>query len=227
MPFTNEAWERASEWLQGEESEYWTRTIASAYNYADGDFTIAIDKLIENNRPHAAINCLNRMRRSKQLINTNQCIRVLRAARLSKEPSHTMSVYNIVELIKFLQTNPSVNQDKLCKVEWGYISLLENHGVVSPQTLERKLANNPKFFCEIIQMIYRSEKEERPYKEYTEKSQAIAWQLLHGWKIPPGTQEDGTFSEESCTEWLQSVKASCIESGPGSCTYPYRQNLSN
>ncbi len=214
LPFTNEVWERASEWLQREESEYWTRVNVNAY-HADGDFTIAIDKLIENDRPHASIKCLDKMRCSKQTIDTNQCIRVLRAALLSREPHHTRDEYNIIELIKFLQTNPLVNQGDLCQVEWEYVPLLEHHGDVAPQTLERKLANDPKFFCEVIQLIYRSEKEERPSKEPTEESKAIAhaMQLLHGWKIPPGTQEDGTFSEESFTEWLQNVKASCIESG--------------
>ncbi len=216
LPFTNEAWERASEWIQREESEYWSRTNVNVYNYADGDFTIAIDKLIENNRPHSAINCLDRMRRSKQTIDTNQCIRVLRAALLYREPSHTMNVYNIVKLIKFLQAHPSVNQDKLCEVEWEYVPLLDQRGGITPQTLERKLANDPKFFFKIIQLRYRSTKEKRPYKESTEEVKTIAtyaWQLLHGWKIPPGTQEDGTFSEESFIEWIQKVKAACIKYG--------------
>jgi hypothetical protein len=37
--------------------------------------------------------------------------------------------------------------------------------------------------------------------------------LLHEWRTPPGTQEDGTFSEEGFNEWLQGVKAICSESG--------------
>ncbi len=213
LPFTNKAWERASGWLQGEDSEYWTR--ANAY-HVDGDFTIAIDKLIENDRPHAAINCLyGRCLRSNQPIDTNQCIRVLRAALLSMESSRIMNEYCTIELIKFLQTNPSVNQDDLCEVEWGCLSLPYYHRGIAPRTLERKLANDPKYFCEVIQLIYRSEKEERPSKEPAEESKAIAinaLQLLHGWKIPPGTQEDGTFSEESFIEWIQNVKVACIES---------------
>ncbi len=221
LPFTNKAWERASEWLQGEESEYWTRANVDAY-YGDGDgdgdiaIAIAIDKLIENDRPHAAINCLYRMRSSEQTIDTNQCIRVLRAALLSREPSYAMDEYYTTELIKFLQTNLSVNQDDLCEVEWGYFSLLDYYEGVAPRTLERKLANDPKFFCEVIQLIYRSTKEESPYEELTEEAGAIATnslQLLHGWKIPPGTQEDGTFSEESFIEWIKKVRVACIESG--------------
>lgn len=36
---------------------------------------------------------------------------------------------------------------------------------------------------------------------------------MYKWRTPPGTQEDGTFSEERFTEWLQKVKAVCTESG--------------
>jgi hypothetical protein len=77
------------------------------------------------------------------------------------------------------------------------------------------LANDPEFFCEVIRLIYRSNKEDQSQKP-TEKSKANAkhaWRLLHEWKTPPGTQKDGTFNEEHFTKWLQDVKASCTESG--------------
>lgn len=215
LPFTKETWDRASEWLQAHESQYWTRTGANAYQ-ANGDLAIAIDKLIEHGRPHAAINCLDRMRHDKQPIDTNQCVRALLAALSSSEPSYVMDGYHIVELIKFLQTEPSVNQDDLFRVEWAYVPLLERHRGAAPQLLESRLANDPEFFCEVIRLIYRSKKEDQTSREPTEKSMAIAenaWRLLHEWQTPPGTQKDGTFCEECFTEWLQRVKEACAESG--------------
>lgn len=215
LPFTKGAWDRASEWLQAHESEYWTRTGANAYQ-ADGDLAIAIEKLIEHGRPHAAINCLDRMRHAKQPIDSSQCVRALLAAISSREPSYAMDGYHIVELIKFLQAEPSVNQDDLFRVEWAYVPLLDRHRDAAPQLLESRLANDPEFFCEVIRLIYRSKKEDQPSREPTEESKAIAtnaWRLLHEWKTPPGTQKDGTFSEERFTEWLQRVKEVCTESG--------------
>jgi len=215
LPFTKVAWDRASEWLQKDEGEYWTRTGANAYQ-ADGDLAIAIEKLIEHGRPHAAINCLERMRHAKQPIDTNQCVRALLAALSSSEPSYAIDGYHIVELIKYLQAERSVNQDDLFRVEWAYVPLLDRHRGAAPQLLESRLANDPEFFCEVIRLIYRSKKEDQPSNEPSEESKAIAtnaWRLLHEWKTPPGTQEDGTFSEERFTEWLQSVKALCTESG--------------
>ncbi len=215
LPFTKEAWDRASDWLRAQESEYWTRTDANAYQ-ADGDFAFAIEKLIEHGRPHAAINCLERMRHDKQPIDTNQCVRALLAALSSNEPNYAMDGYHIVELIKYLQAEPSVNQDDLFRVEWAYVPLLDRHSGATPQLLESRLANDPEFFCEVIRLIYRSKNEDQPPREPTEESKEIAtnaWRLLHEWKTPPGTQKDGTFSEERFTEWLQRVKEACTESG--------------
>jgi hypothetical protein len=215
LPFTKEAWERASAWLQKAESEYWTRTGADAYK-TDGDLAIAIVKFIEFGRPHAAINCIDRMRRAKLSVDINQCIRALLAALSSNEPSYVLDGYHIVELIKFLQADPSVNQDDLFRVEWAYVPLLDHHSGAAPQLLESRLANDPEFFSEVIRLIYRSKKEDPSPKEATEDTKAIAtnaWQLLHEWKTPPGTQENGTFNEERFTEWLKRVKEICTESG--------------
>ncbi len=215
LPFTREIWDLAFEWLQKDEHEYWKRINTNAY-YAEEYLAVAVNKLIEHGRPHAAIYCLYRMRRKKQPIDSNQCVKALLAALSSSEPNFTMTRYWIVELIKFLQEEPSVNQDDLFRVEWAYVPLLKSHKGAVPQLLENRLANDPEFFCEVIRLIYRSKKEEQPHKYPSEESKAIAtnaWRLLREWKTPPGTLKDGTFSEEHFTEWLQKIKEVCTESG--------------
>ena len=215
LSFTKEAWDRAAKWLQEHESEYWSRTGANAYQ-AESDLTFGIEKLIEHGRPHAAISCLDRMRNSGQTIDIDQCVRALMVAVSSDEPEYTPDGYLIVELIKFLQANPSTNQDDLFRIEWAYLSLMDSQSGTSPCVLENRLANDPEFFCELIRLIYRSNKGDPPPKEANEKSSEIAmnaWKLLDVWKTTPGTQQNGTFIEESFTEWLQRVKQLCTESG--------------
>lgn len=215
LPFIKETWDRAFEWLQTDEKEYWTRTNANAYS-ADGEIAIAIEKLIEHGRPHAAINCLHTMLYKKQPIDSDQSIRALLSAVSSSEPSYTMDSYHIIELIKFLQSEASVNQEDLFKVEWAYVPLLDRYSDAKPMLLERRLANDADFFCEVIQLIYRSQKEGQPTSESTEESKEIAtnaWRLLDEWTIPPGTQQDGTFNAEQFIEWLQRVKTVCTDSG--------------
>ena len=159
LPFTKETWGRAAEWLGDSQGDYWLKTNANPYQ-TDGDLGIAIDKLIEHGRPHAAINCLDRMRQDKQPINVEQCVRALLAALSSSEPSYSMDAYRIVELIKALQENPEVAPDDLFRVEWAYLPLLDRHHGVAPKLLESRLASDPEFFCEVIRLIFRSKKSE-------------------------------------------------------------------
>ncbi len=215
LPFIKETWDRASKWLQFHEREYWSRTAANAYE-AGNDLAIGIEKLIEYGRPSAAISCLYCMLSANQPIDSKQCVQALLSALSSNEPSYAIDSYFIIELIKYLQTDLSVNEDDLFKVEWAYLPLLDRDNSASPKLLENKLANDPEFFCEIMRIIYRSEKENQSPRETSEKSKAIAinaWHLLDAWKTPPGTQKDGTFSNERFSEWLKNVKEECMKSG--------------
>ncbi|MFW5487947.1 MAG: hypothetical protein ACNI3A_05985 [Desulfovibrio sp.] len=215
LPFTEEAWKRASDWLRKDEKEFWSRTLAIAYQ-ADENLAFAIAKLIKYGRPNAAINCLARMLHAQLPLDTDLCVKALTAAISSNEPSNATDKYNIIKLIKVLQTESSVNEEDLYKVEWAYVPLLNHDDEAAPQLLETKLANDPKFFCKMIQLIYRSQKKEQPSEAPNEKSKADAtnaWRLLNEWRTPPGIQADGTFNGEYFTEWLQRVKDICTESG--------------
>ena len=144
LPFTKEAWDRASQWLQKNQGEYWSRTSANAYQ-AGGNLAIAVEKLIEYSRPHAAVNCLNLMHHTKQPIDVDQCVRALLASVSTSEPIYAMDRYDIVELIKFLQAEPSVAREDLFKVEWAYLPLLDYQRGAAPKLLESRLASDPDF----------------------------------------------------------------------------------
>lgn len=215
LPFTNEVWGRASAWLGRNEDAYWHITPANPYG-TDGDLGLAIEKLLEYNRPNAAINCLYKMLHSKQPINVGQCVRSLLAAPKSDESIYELKAHRIVELINFLQSETSVNQEDIFKIEWNYLSLLDNHKGASPKLLEHKLSSDPEFFCEAICLIYRSKNNIQTKEQISEKTQTIALnvsRLLRGWKIPPGLENLGSFNPEKFNEWLAYVKKKCTESG--------------
>ncbi|WP_447969321.1 hypothetical protein [Nitrospira sp. M1] len=215
LPFTEEAWSRATKWLGKSEGKYWSRANANPYHTA-GDIGVAIDKLIEYKRPHAAIGCLNEMLHMKQPLDKSRSVKALLAAITSPEPSHSIDVYHIVEIIEALQEDPDADPDDLFKVEWAYLSLLDRNQGAAPKLLENRLASEPAFFCEVIRLIYRSKKEDKSKKEPSERDSSIAtsaWQLLHQWRMPPGVQPDGTFLSERFLQWLDDVKKECAESG--------------
>ncbi|MGO9566911.1 MAG: hypothetical protein ACLP5H_05165 [Desulfomonilaceae bacterium] len=215
LPFTEEAWNRVAAWLGESEREYWSRADANPYQ-ANGDIGTAIDKLIEYGRPHAAIDCLYGMLYHKGSLDKSRSVKALLAAVSSEEFAYSAHEYEIVELIKALQNDSGTDPDDLFRVEWAYLTLLDRHSGASPKLLENRLASYPKFFCEVIRLIYRSNKADKSHKEPSEKDRSIAanaWKLPHEWRTPPGTQPDGSFSQEQFTQWLEFTKAACAESG--------------
>src|SRR5690606_25276322 len=167
-------------------------------------------------RPHAAINCLERMLHSKSAIDPQQCVRALLGALKSSEPNHAMDSYHMVQLIKHLQSDSAVSDDDLFRVEWAYLPLLNQLDGNKPVFLHRKLANEPDFFCEVIQLIYRSNKEGDKTDEPSEEQKAIAtnaYRLISEWSRPPGQMDDESFDAEHFRNWIEKVKVSCAESG--------------
>lgn len=215
LPFESETWCRARDWLGDSENLYWQGVQVNPYQTED-DLLHATDKLLEVDRPQAAIDCLY-VRIHKQLpLDSGRTIKALLAALSTGESTKNIDSYHITELIKALQDDSTTDQDGLFQVEWAYLPLLNEHQGGSPSLLEGKLAAEPNFFCEVIRLIFRSKHEEKKDEKPDEHTAAIAsnaWRLLNQWKKTPGVQEDGHFSSTHFEAWLSSVKEQCAKSG--------------
>ena len=216
LPFTDETWLRVENLLKEQEGEYWTRAYVNPYRH-EGSFEHAIDLLIKYGRPCEAVDCLHAMLSDKKVINAEQAIAALNGVlRTSVEGRpHSMDGYHIQRIIKVLQEDTGVSIEEMIKIEWGFLHLLEHEDDVFPKTIETDLATNPNSFCEVVRIMYKSKKEKKQ-EEPTKERKLLAehgWHLLNGWRIPPGTQQDGTFDGNSFDEWLKTVKESCKESG--------------
>jgi hypothetical protein len=215
LPFTSETWDRAEKWLGSLQGIYWLKTNVNPHQVYESLDT-AIEKLIEHGRPHAAINCLWRMRYDKKTINVDLCVKALLTALSSSETSTSMDTYHVIELIKMLQESIQVAPDNLFRVEWAYLPLLDGHRGATPKVLENRMASDPEFFCELIRLIYRSKKTNVTTNDPSEKTNAIAtnaYRLLRQWHILPGTQRDGSFNDNHFSTWVHSVREICRESG--------------
>lgn len=215
LPFTNEVWEKATQWLGNAVNEYWTRTSANAYQ-ANGDISYAVEKLIEVNRPFAALGCLRKNIHANEGIDNEQAVKALLLAISSNEPIHGVDAYDVLDIIKVLQEDISVTQDDLLKIEWAYLDLLDRNEEAAPIHLERQLAENPEFFAEVIRMIYRSKKKSQESKVKNTHTQEVAlnaWRLLHEWKTVPGTTSKDNFNPDKFEIWLNEVEKICHDSG--------------
>lgn len=215
LPFDKDTWQRVSKYLPKSEAEYWQRAWVNPYQQ-DSDLVFAVDKLIECGRPLAAVDCLDKMRHDQKSLNVDQCVRALMAAVSTSEPTHTIASHHIVDLIKHLQQSTDISPDDLFRVEWAYLPLLNGYHGARPIYLEKRLADDPDFFCEAIRLIYRSDKQDIETEEISVQQTSMAnnaYRLLNDWKTPPGTETDGTFNSKKLVVWINRVRELTEESG--------------
>ena len=216
LPFRKETWTIAEKLLSDKEYKYWSTVEFNPYE-AENNLEFAIERLIQYDRPKAAIRCIYASLNLNKTFNKTQATKALPKAVSSTETSYSMDTHEITDIIKFLQNDPETNQEDLFYIEWVYLPILSGPGKrAAPKLLEQKLASDPDLFCEAIRLVYRSKDKTKPEKEPTEQQKMLAtnaWKLLHNWSTIPGMQKDGSFSKEKFNHWLDSVKTKCKESG--------------
>lgn len=215
LPFSAEVWARVDEFLSDNPEAYWERVLVNPYQ-AKGDVAAAVVKLLQNNRPFAAIDCLTRQVHAGQPIDCKMAVEALLAAVSSDEPVGGIGPYELTTVIKALQDDPQCDEKELARVEWVYLRFLNEHSEVSPKTLERWLASDPERFCEAIRLVFRSENEMSDDTNVSDEETAHAvqaYRLLHEWRTPPGLAATGEFSAEAFRQWMQAVERSAEDSG--------------
>ncbi|MCE7738087.1 MAG: hypothetical protein GPJ50_01800, partial [Candidatus Heimdallarchaeota archaeon] len=214
-PFAFETWERVERFIKKDESLYWRNVQVNPYR-SDDKLSYAIDKLLAYNRPIAAITCLHYQLSNERELDWKQVIQALENALSSNESFNQIDSYQITELIKAMQISNEISSDDLFRVEWRYLPLLDKDNNAEPKLLENKLVSDPAFFCEVIRLVFRSNKDRKKKKEVSKDKKALAenaFRLLNEWHTPPGTDTEKIFSEKLFIQWIDHVVESCKESG--------------
>ena len=118
-------------------------------------------------------------------------------------------------LQKALQFGNDEPTRRLAQLEWEFLSLLDGFEA-SPETLIYCLSDDPKFFAQLIALIFRSRNEQASDAKSTEEQQKRAihgYGLLANWNRIPGTQSHGSIDEEQLLRWLESARSLCRDSG--------------
>lgn len=216
LPFNLDTWQRVNKKLHNDEKDYWQKVYVSPYRSAELDY--AIDKLIEYNRPKAAIDCIYRQIYDKEPFNENKASLALFGAITSKENMRDIDSYHFLKVISALQESKNVDEDMIRGIEWSYLPLIlsGDNNDVRPKFLEIKLSTEPQFFCEVISKCYRPKNNTESEYRQSDSEKTIAenaWRLLHNWHTPPGVQDDGSIDSNLFNDWLEDVKKISIESG--------------
>jgi len=116
--------------------------------------------------------------------------------------------HDISSLLQGLHQSGVVDEDDLATLEWTYLPILSRveHGY-RPPTLDRVLAQNPRFFVDVLKTIYRAPTDNEsapPSEEETARAQQ-GFELLYRWTTVPGSL-DGDLDEGALRAWIGDVR---------------------
>jgi hypothetical protein len=215
LPFGHDTWRRADAALGDDAAYYWKKVNVQPYGQQP-HLLEAVHRFLQHGRPRAALACLDRLVHENADFPPALAVQALTDSLQVSEIPSGFDQHQAAEMIGWLQRNPATNPDDLFRIEWAYLPLLDHEYGGTPATLERRLASDPAFFCEVLTVVFRSEHEKEKRPEPTEAQRAVAenaYRLLHGWQTPPGLQADGAFNGPAFTTWLTEVTRKAKESG--------------
>ena len=172
-----------------------------------------VDRLLAAKRPKSA---LGAARFRIQKLGSPLIVRLLKdvATTPSEEDSNIrFSSHEFSQAFEVLDARADVSSDELARLEFLYLSALQNERRGIPN-LERQLAENPALFAQAVGLSYkRKDAGADPPEWQTSNEEARssvatqAYSLLQKAKCIPGTGEDGKIDLPTLKVWLRDVRA--------------------
>lgn len=224
LPFEPETWQRADAAGDSVRRLYWQRCRAWNHELNEPALRSAVESLVQHSRPADAIDLLAMEIHQKKEIATETLLLPLESllqldGEVAWQQIKRADAHDIGELIEALQEREDVDLARLIRIEWNFLGVLDEHSGRAPKRLHRHLCESPKFFVELLTLLYRSKHE--PENGHTTTSAddgpaAIAnqaWRLLHDWKLLPGTKDDGSIDEDILRTWCDEARRLATDCG--------------
>lgn len=223
LPFNKAAFDFLETLAKGVKKHYWENV--RRYYLQDEDVKYAnwvIEQLLTYKRPLAAINaasyCLHTIAQ-KTGLDGNLLARALELA--ATDPAYheampTTSIgYDIVEVLKELQSNPEIDNKRLARIEWMYVRIFRREDLQLVALL-KEIIRNPRFFVYLICLMFEAnppiEGEFLDLSPELRKLQAEnAWHLLELVDRLPGQSGNQEVKVAQLREWIEKVREECAQ----------------
>lgn len=200
--------------LLGEQKHlFWQKLIVpTVLRPNEIDIEYVSDQLLEAGRAVAAVNICGCVYGDLPVPAEKLHAILIKAA--TTESEERLDSHAVQTLIQKLQDMKEPNIKELSEVELIYLPWLGTFSSVQPRALICRLANDPDFFCELLQLYYKKRHEDVSAKNTPKISPAWAQrlsQLFLKFKAVPGIDWNGVFHEDAFMNWLKKVKTWAYE----------------
>ncbi len=216
LPFERKTWDCAAEKGDGVATVYWKHASPFTRGEVGDEAGYAVEMLLKHRRAPQAFIVLQLALHQRAILKPGLLMDALESWVESEtgEGAHQGIRFQIHLLFRELQRcaeqkDPSVDLDRLAKLEWEYLGALDGHPA-SPVTLHGKLRDDPEFFVDVLGLVFRPKHQAAETgKEVSEKESQraqSAYRLLRSWQEVPGKREGQSIDEKTLLDWIQKAR---------------------
>ncbi len=222
LPFTQEVIEFTQNLPSEVEEIYW-KNIRFFYlpNSSKEQAEWIIRKLLENDRPVAALNAASQYLHTiakKSNLDVDLLAEILKKVATDPKDSafERIDSYEIKQIFDYLQQSSEISLTRLALLEWLYIPYFwynKSHSQIRPITLIKEVLDNPNLFVQLIRWAFKANPPiEGEFSdlspEQREKLAKNAYFLLDLINELPGQSGNGINSAK-LMEWITQVREEC------------------
>jgi hypothetical protein len=114
--------------------------------------------------------------------------------------------HEIGELLEIAASPPDAPIERIAKLEWLFLRLLEHHR--PPKVLHAAMSRDPSLFVDVLKVVYKGTNEPKT-GEVNENDQLLAGlghDLLEEWAVLPGRGDDGTLDAAALNGWIDQAR---------------------
>ena len=217
MKESDVVWDSVEKYGKEIDQAYWK--IATGYTRSDTnkaeDAARAVDKLLGVGRPQVALNIAGDSHISlpSQLLQRLILDLLKLDGEQKKHLDGTMFEFHLTNIFNQLYDRKELSLEEIGKLEWPFAQVFDrfNRHTNAPLALHRSLQKDPAFFVDLLTYLYKKDDgtdslPENMTKEQVETVAMNAREVLEGWYLVPGVQEDGSVNEEELNKWIDDAR---------------------
>jgi len=198
-------------------NDYWTRIDPIYFYLPAAEISTAVSRLMKYRRFASAVHMAYNI---ADQLDGSLLIEVLMNFISNPSENDRPNIYEIEYLFKELRKKESASRDALIKLEWLYLPIFDR-GIVHGNTpvLHQEMADNPKFFVEVLEQLYNTETDDQEESELTTDQRQLkimtansAYKLFNSWNIIPGTDKEMRIDQDKLKNWINQVQELARES---------------
>jgi hypothetical protein len=219
LTFERSTWQTLRRRKPDAEPFYWRHVRPWAWHLCEDELEEAIKALLQSGRPMAAVDALansihNHKKPSWKIVADTVDLASLSPGDSADGGLNTLSVSELCEIMRYLQAEPTADQERLVVLEWRLLPLVR-HGHFQPKMLHSELSGNAGFFVEVLSAIYRAKGQPRDECPDVGKQRLFeaAHNLLESWMAIPGAKSDGVIDAGVLNNWVREARRLCTATG--------------